>query len=796
MKKYIVFLAVAVLIITGMLARASGQGSQFSITSTQSPIKNNPDGTYYPGDRFQVTVYPHVLLSGSDSLVGISYSWYYDSSMLVATGTDTSKVFAISPVAPPATYTITITATATFVYYVNGTAYYYSLTSSTSQSVTVIKFVLNLSTHIVNATDSNGCVARNPDGTFYRGDTFGIFYNATFKWQKQRPDIGTNVTIQYNKTAFYEYKHNATEFLFNVTKIASPEIYSFVLNATATNSYGEKIGTNTSTIYVALVAYRPMFTYFTYMDYNNLNSSAYRRPFVTLVRYGGNRPNYTSSGGQTWAAFNSKNSTGERARIDNFTFSTAGWRVHATFVGSNVTRDVQYVPIAKLYLQTTLLNKTLSSCRQLYAWSNRVQKYYFMADWTRILNYTAKGITYFNTTITAWSRNFSYLGNDLQLFNTTYLHEPTYYNGLLIFRTYDGLGKPDPSVSNVTIRVFNPSPLNPFLLSQLKARFGSDASVQRAFERDLYAANSSMTLRPFQVKGGHWYFLINQTNIAAISNASQPVYTISVIGNTSKDAAYAYTTIFPFVKFSGELGQASPYNFTYRAIGSYSTIMVSNKSFTSSPFRNFTAYDLEPRGSLIMLPLNFTYPANFNYGGVMSYLLWSYNQSTPFYTLTTAPGQMGRAYMLLWGQNVTIPVCVGGCLFGFTAPPQELGAGSLAMTPILGQMTAGATQVWVKSSLGTLLANESLPDTYPSVASFAPPGFIGLHTLRFYVPSGTSSISFLVKNSWGAVAEVDNIPVNPVTSSGLSGDTLLIILTIIFLLALGFYFLGELNKRL
>ncbi len=197
-----------------------------------------------------------------------------------------------------------------------------------------------------------------------------------------------------------------------------------------------------------------------------------------------------------------------------------------------------------------------------------------------------------------------------------------------------------------------------------------------------------------------------------------------------------------------------------------------------------------------MLPLNFTYPANFSYGGVMSYLLWSTNQSTPFYTLTTAPGQMSRAYMLLWGQNVTVPVCTSGCLFGFTTSPQQLSAGSLEITPILGQMTAGATQVWVRSNLGTLLQNDSLPDTYPSISSFAPPGFIGLQTLRFYVPSGTSSVSLFVKNSWGAVAEVDNIPAGPVASGSLSGDTLLIILTIIFLLALGFYFLGELNKRL
>ncbi|HEV2138034.1 MAG TPA: hypothetical protein VGR53_04275 [Nitrososphaerales archaeon] len=770
------------------------QSSTFYLTSQLSPIRVNPDGTYYPGDRFQVTVYPHVQLVGGDSLVGITYSWSYDSGAFSASGTSTSEVFAIFPNAAPGTYTITISATATFVYYVNGTAYYFTETSSTSQSMTVIEFVLNLDSRLdsrlVNMTDSNGCVARNPDGTFYRGDRFGISYNATFRWQKQRTDIGIATTIQYNRTAFYEYGQNTTKFLFNVTKDAFPRVYDFVLNATATNSYGERIGTNASIMHVSVVAYRPMFTFTTYVDYNNLNSSAYRRPFVTLVRYGGNRPNYSSPGGQTWDAFAAANSTGERALIDNFTFSTAGWRVHANFVSSNVTQDVAYWPNMGLDLHLGTLNKTLSSCEQVFAWSNRVQKYYFSADWKRILNYTSKGITYFNTTLTAWSRDFPYTGDNLRLFNTSHLHEPVYYNGLLIFRTYNGLGRPDPSVSNVTIRVFNPSPLNQFLLSQFKARFGSDPSVERAFKRDLYAANSSMILRPYQEKNGEWYFLVNQTNIAMAANASLPIYTISVIGNTTGMSTYSFAPDFPYANYAGQSGRVLAYNFTYRTVGPFSTIVVSNKSFTPAPFTDFTGYYVDPRGSLVALPMNFTYPANFTYGGAMSYLLWSNNKSTPFYITTTVPGQMSKEYAMSWGQNVTVPVCISGCLFGLASPPQVIGASAFQINPVIGQMTAGATQVWVKNDQGVLLDNESLPSTYPPIGTFAPPGFIGLHTLEFNVPSGSSSISLFVRNSWGAVAELDGIPISTLAPTSLTGGGLVLILTVIGLLAIGFLLLG------
>jgi hypothetical protein len=788
--------AIIALALTIVVAATFAQSSTFYLTSQLSPIKGNPDGTYYPGDEFQMTVFPHIQLSAGDSLVGISYSWFYDSGAFSASGNSTDKAFVIFPYAAPGTYAITISATATFVYYANGTANYFTATSSISQSVTIVKFVLSLYSWIVNMTDGDGCLTRNPDGTFYQGDSFGIYHNVTFRWEKQRTDISVMSTIQYNTAAFHELGHNATDFLFNVTKVASPQVYAFVLNATATNSYSGKVGTNATTMHVAVVAYRPMFTYMTYMDYNSLNSSAYRRPFVTLVRYGGNRPSYSSLGGQTWDAFAATNSTGERAIIDNFTFSTVGWSVHSSFVSANITQNVAYSPSRGLNLHMMSLNKTLSSCQQMFRWSHRVQKYYFSADWKRILNYTSKGIIYFNTTITAWPRNFPYLGNDFRLFNTSYLHEPVYYNGILVFHTYNGLGKPDPSVLSVTIKAFNPRPLDPFLVSGLKAHFGNDPSVERTFMHDLYPANSSMTLSPYQVKNGAWYFLLNQTNIATAANATQPVYTITVLGSMTGEGTYSFVPSFPYAKYSGQSGTASAYNFTYRTVGSLSTFVIINRSFTPAPFQTFTGYYVEPRGSLAALPMNFTYPANFTYGGSISYLLWSYNKSTPFYITTSIPGQLSDEYGMVWGQNVTVPVCVGGCLFGLASPPLAIGANAYQVTPIVGQMVGGATQVWVKNNLGTLLDNESLPSSYPRAGSFAPPGFTGLRTLEFNVPNNSTSISLFVRNSWGAVAILQGIPVGSPQPTSLTGGGLGLILTIVSFLAIGFLFLGELNRRL
>jgi hypothetical protein len=305
-----------------------------------------------------------------------------------------------------------------------------------------------------------------------------------------------------------------------------------------------------------------------------------------------------------------------------------------------------------------------------------------------------------------------------------------------------------------------------------------------------------MTLSPYQVKDGAWYFLLNQTNIATTVNATQPVYTISVLGSTTAEATYSFIPGFPYVKYSGLSGAVSAYNFTYRTVGSLSAILVINKSFTPAPFQTFAGYYAEPRGSLVAFPMNFTYPANFTYGGSMSYLLWSSNRSTPFYITTTVPGPISKEYAMSWGQNVTIPVCIGGCLFGLASPPQAISATAYEITPILSQMTGGATQVWIENNLGTILDNESLPSTYPLIGSFAPPGFIGIRPLEFDLPSGSTSISLFVRNSWGAVAELDGLPVNSPQPTSLTGGGLVLILTIASLLVIGFLFLGELDRRL
>ncbi|HEV2138490.1 MAG TPA: hypothetical protein VGR53_06580 [Nitrososphaerales archaeon] len=62
--KWVVLLAAVSPLIAITIVAAFAQSSTFYLTSQLSSIRDNPDGSYYPGDSFQVTAYPRVMLSG------------------------------------------------------------------------------------------------------------------------------------------------------------------------------------------------------------------------------------------------------------------------------------------------------------------------------------------------------------------------------------------------------------------------------------------------------------------------------------------------------------------------------------------------------------------------------------------------------------------------------------------------------------------------------------------------------------------------------------------------------------
>ena len=128
-----------------------------------------------------------------------------------------------------------------------------------------------------------------------------------------------------------------------------------------------------------MVNYDPYFNYFTYMDYNSANSSAYERPFVTLVRYDGNNPGYSYGGNANTAPITAVNDTRERALINSFNFTVTGWGIKANLTSGDISQDLSFWNETAIDLGT----KTTNTTYPVLTFSQRIEKFYFTSDVAR-----------------------------------------------------------------------------------------------------------------------------------------------------------------------------------------------------------------------------------------------------------------------------------------------------------------------------------------------------------------------------------------------------------------------------
>ncbi|MGD0638907.1 MAG: hypothetical protein ABSA72_12805, partial [Nitrososphaerales archaeon] len=297
-KKFAVvgFLLVVVSLLSAASVVAKGASSDpcdgygNCISSSVSYVRSNPDGSLYLGDEFAVT--PSVSLGPNTT--SYSYSWSYDGAVLAAQGGWLLQVVANVS----GTYSVTITATFTMVETVGNSTVTLSSSLSTSQSVETRAFELTFHTELSNVTNPLQQVLRNPEGSFYHEDEFVINYTYSFLFMQQRPDIEVIVEPQFNpsfaKLTAYENSSSTGYFLFTVANETGTS--AITMTSKAFNYQDTLLGSKVQKQPFAVVDYDPYFVYFTYMEYNSANSSAYQRPFVTLVRYDGNNPGYSYGG--------------------------------------------------------------------------------------------------------------------------------------------------------------------------------------------------------------------------------------------------------------------------------------------------------------------------------------------------------------------------------------------------------------------------------------------------------------------------------------------------------------------
>jgi hypothetical protein len=715
------------------------------ISSSISYVRSNPDQSLYLGDEFAVA--PSVSLGVNTT--SYSLSWSYDGAVLFDLGGGLFQVVGnVSGI-----YSVTMTATFTMVETSGNSTTTLSSSLSTSDSVETRAFVLTFQTELSNITNPLHQVLRNPDGSFYHNDEFTINYTYGFLFMQQRPDIKVIVEPQFDpsfaKLTSHQNSSSTGYFLFTIANTTGTS--KIAITAKVFNYQDALLGSKTQKQPFAVVNYAPYFKYFTYMEYNSKNSSAYTRPFVTLVRYDGNNPGYSYGGDANTAPISAVNDTRERALINSFNFTTLGWGVKANLTSGDISQDLSFWN----QTSTSLGTRTTNSTYPVITFADRVVKFYFTSDVGRIQGYTGQGLVYFNVTELAVSKGFA--GGNYGLFNTSYLYRPFYYSGYISVFTYGSSGL-DASDS-VKISLVTPDPLNPHLLSLLNQTFGSSQEVVKAFEDDLFPAYSNvMNLKPISSSGGRWVFLLNDTNLAMRNDTTMPYLYITVTGSSG---SYSYTVPDAFSSF-----------------------LVNRTLIPSLPFQSVDGYYLDQLRQLVALPLNFSLIAPSN-----PYLAWDYNESSPSFIspITYEPGNLSSVYGFLYGGNSTIYANLdGGGASLVDLQEQQTDFQVLAM---IGPQTGGVTSLWVKDPNGNLIVNDSMtPNTQPP----SPSGYYGFYQLSFPM-SVNGTYQFGITNSWGVSSvfqtydNVAHIPPPP--------DEEYFLMTFFGYLVVGLYFLGKISRR-
>ena len=737
----------------------------------------NPDDSLYVGDQFRVALFIVDGSGGASCGQGCSESWYgvlssvewsYDHSVLSASTTETSGQFMVSgnrtgtfTISETAIFTVTITVTVCGQ--TSCSSYSYTVQSSVvaSEQADVIQLVLQETYSIANVTDRDtGFNLRNPDGSFYRNDSFCIRWSASFEFSNARPDILVNVTgslpaflsqVSSNYTGSTPGRQGFV--CYDVALTASYDNATLLLNFNAINWRNESIAHIIRGVPFAVVQYSPHFSYFTYMLYNSLASSAYQRPFVTLVRYGGNDPGYSYTGDANTAKFEQGNSTGERAYINNFTFATTGWNLTMRLVSANISGDITFNRNS-----SSIGYRSLNSTYDMITWRDRVQKYYLQANAT---GFGKLSELYYNVTASARSADFAGARTTL-LFNTTYLYEPVQYSGYLTFNFYSADGKADTS-ANVTVTSHNPNPLSTYLLSRVEKTFGDDPNVLRAFTRDLYPSGSEFELKQLRPNtNGTIVYLVNQTNLATLNDSSFPWFDIVINSSVLAGTSYQFSGQPPYL--TGGVALPCTYSpqrcsgVSYEVQDSWSLFLANASALGSLPFPNTTAYYLTPTFTNLALPLNSTAQA-----GPTWYVNWLANTAegsviNPNLPISREPGQLTTLYQLLYGQNATVDVNTAGGGIGFMPPVADGSEYRLAF--LVSPQSGGVTRLWVVDNEGNTLTNETILPTTPSITSFSPPGYHGGYYTASVPAVANSTMTATLLNAWGAKTVITGIPVS------------------------------------
>ncbi|MDG6933095.1 MAG: hypothetical protein JRN68_00180 [Nitrososphaerota archaeon] len=747
-----VVLGLAVLItLTAPVMAASSNCDQFGdcLSPALTTIHGNPSGTFFPGDSFTVSL---DAVPGTNMTV-YHTKWTYSATEFAMSG----GMFTIGN----HTGTYTITAVVTF----HGLPLTPQAKNSSSLSVTetvnVVPIYLGTPTigPMFNVTSpSTGQLLRNPDGSFYKNDSFCTQWSETFTLSQQRPDINVVASIAPNETSTIRIvnstraSNTAGKLCYAISNSAQYRPYDLSLSFSTLSPSGLKTAhiDYTKTPFT-VVRYDPLFKYFVYMDYNNLASTSYARPFVLIVQYEGNNPGLPNyPGNANTAPITSSNDTRERAWINNFTYTVTGYNTTYTYNGGplNVTQVIPFTHISNTNITLRVTNSTQpDKTKEMFFSHNNLYKYYFhISNMTTLRNDVYnEGILYYNVEVHAWSQN--YAGNDYNVFNTPYVYQPILLNGNLTFRSVGPNGAPYDHAS-ISLTINNPMPLNVMLIGEFNSTFGNhDNAAFRAFKADLSndAYNYTETITPYyhNQTTGTWTWRLNQTSI---SSYGVPNPTITVNATATPPGRPANSVTYTFQE-----------SFTEYLIGP-SLFPTAPNGYPTTPSNSTLIYSMGGTTRFLASPLDLT-----PYGGD-EYLLYLPNLQDTFLTPIQFPGPLSTTYANTFGYNSTVYANLYSANGDIEINVTNSTAGAFQTSLIVNSASGGLKDAWVgqTTNISNCTSNDlvyingtKICKIYTFIpqntlrSPIYPPGLVGAYQFSFTVGASQSYV-IGYDNSWGA----------------------------------------------
>lgn len=260
--------------------------------------RNNPDGTYYPGDAFSIS-----LAVSSQHCTSVRTAISGDGAARIGCPSCTSSRIEISPFASPGNYAVRAS--------VSGTGPGGSDSASAQLSFAVASPMITVRVLPANVTDADGYLMRNADDTHYVNDAVALKYEVDYRFKDARRGViepEVTRTHPYPRIADLDCLQESCTLGVPATSATSEYRARFeyatgisVANATAPQGLGQKefrfdvrlknagVYTGSGTTYshsVSIVEYKPVFAIaYPYLNLKDGGDRSYEKELTIGLHY-------------------------------------------------------------------------------------------------------------------------------------------------------------------------------------------------------------------------------------------------------------------------------------------------------------------------------------------------------------------------------------------------------------------------------------------------------------------------------------------------------------------------------